>query len=163
MMMNKVKINKTNNPNYGYESRVDLFRDVKQHQHDVYRVMLELSYCMRERGANHDWSKITYFDDFAKDTLERLDTPDFKSRKWYNIHTTKERHHVNANVPDNVNLLDLVEMMVDCICAGKSRSGCVDFSFLELNKGVLEDAYWNTIKLIDENVILKDGEKIIKK
>jgi len=156
--MRKVIIKKTSNPDYGYTSKMELYNDTRQHQYDVCQVMYKLAGIIKDRGTRHDWSKIKYFDDFANDTLERLDTPDFKSREWYKIHTTRERHHVNANVPEDVDLIDLLEMIVDCICAGKTRSGEVDPKFLVLKDNILEDAYWNTVEKISDMVKVVDNE-----
>ena len=154
--MNKVKVHQTSNLEEGYESRIKLYEDVLQHQRDVYNVLLELSYNLRENGSKHDWSKIYYFNDFAEDVLERQTNNDFKNRRWYKLHTSLERHHINSSVPENVNLLDVLEMIVDCIVSGKTRSDDgVDFKFLELDETLLTEAYWNTVTLINDNVILK--------
>ena len=154
--MEKIIIKKTNNPDYGYTNKEDLLEETNQHQQDVFKVMSSISRLIYERGEHHDWTKIKYFDDFANDTLERLDTPDFKSREWYKIHTSLERHHINAHVPDDVDLIDCLEMIVDCVCAGKARSGEVKKEFLTLKEDVLETAYWNTLKKISDMVVLED-------
>lgn len=150
--METVFVKKTNNPEYGYEDKEELLMDTIHHIDDVRKVLTSLSFELVDRGDYHDWSKLEYFDNFAQDTLERQDTPDFKQREWYKIHTTEERHHINARVPEKVNLIDLLEMQVDCIVAGKTRSGAVDDRFLEIPDNVLKEAYWNTIELIKENV-----------
>ena len=155
--METVFVKKTNNPEYGYEDKDQLLMDTIQHIDDVRKVLTSLSFELVNRGDYHDWSKLEYFDNFAQDTLERQDTPDFKQREWYKIHTREERHHINARVPEKVNLIDLLEMQVDCIVAGKTRSGTVDDRFLEIPDNVLKEAYWNTVELIKENV--KIGEK----
>lgn len=153
--MRKVVVKKTENPEYGYNSKEQLLRDTNQHRQDVGKVLGELSLYLFERGVAHDWSKLAFFEQFSQDTLERQDTPDFKSRPWYKIHTTKERHHVNANVPEDVDLIDLLEMIVDCVVAGKTRSGEVNNDFLILKDNILEDAYWNTVKKITDTVIVE--------
>lgn len=154
--MRKIKIKKTSNPDYGYTSKMKLYYDTRQHQFDVCKVMNRISKILRERGTYHDWSKIKFFTEFANDTLERLDTPDFKSREWYKIHTTNERHHINANVPDDVDLIDVLECICDCVVAGKARSGEVNLDFLVLNDTILEDAYWNTVNKISEMVTVEE-------
>lgn len=156
--MRKIIIKKTSNPDYGYTSKMKLYDDTRQHQIDVCRVMLRISKIIKERGTYHDWSKTKYFNSFANDTLERLDTPDFKARDWYKIHTTKERHHLNASVPEKVDLIDCLEMIADCVCAGKARSGEVNPEFLILKDNILEDAYWNTIDKISEMVIVEEED-----
>lgn len=150
--MQTVIVKKTKDPEKGYETKEQLLDDTKQHIHDVSKVLNSLSYELADRGDFHDWSKIEYFDNFAKDTLEREDTPDFKQREWYKIHTVEERHHINACVPDNVNLIDVLEMIADCVIAGKTRSGTVNDDFLVIPDDVLKDAYWNTVKLVKDNV-----------
>ena len=154
-MLKPIYIRQTSNPEYGWENKEELLNDTLFHIHDVGNVLNQLANELNEIGYSHDWSKIRYFDDFAQDCLERLDTPDFKSRNWYHIHTTKERHHLNTSCPKDVNLLDVLEMATDCICAGKSRTGTVDYKFLYLNTNILKAAYWNTVKLIDKNVKLE--------
>ena len=156
--MRKVVVKKTENPEYGYNSKEQLLKDTNQHRQDVGKVLGELSLYLFERGVAHDWSKLAFFEQFSQDTLERQDTPDFKSRPWYKIHTTKERHHINANVPEDVDLLDLLEMIVDCVVAGKTRSGEVNNDFLILNDNILEDAYWNTVKKITDTVIVENED-----
>ena len=156
--MRKIKIKKTSNPDYGYTSKLKLYDDTRQHQIDVCKVMSRIGQIIKERGSYHDWSKIKYFNDFSKDTIERLDIPDFKSRSWYKIHTTKERHHINANVPEDVDLIDIIECICDCVCAGKARSGEVNPSFLVLKDNILEEAYWNTVKKISDMVIVTDDD-----
>jgi len=40
-------------------------------------------------------------------------------------------------------------MIVDCVCAGKARSG--EVRPIEINDEILKKAVANTVKLIDEN------------
>ena len=44
--------------------------------------------------------------------------------------------------------LDIIETIVDCVCAGKARSG--EIRSLEFDAEILNKAVNNTIKLIDE-------------
>lgn len=152
-----MKIKQTNNPEYGYETKEQLYLETEQHKMDVARLMSFIALELNEIGYNHDWTKIQYFDQFAKDTLERQDTPDFKSRDWYKIHTKEERHHLNANTPKDVDLLDVLEFICDCVVAGKARTGRVEKKYLELSGDILKKAFWNTVdKLIDEVQVDKD-------
>lgn len=152
-----MKIKQTNNPEYGYESKEQLYLETEQHKMDVARLMSFIALELNEIGYNHDWTKIEYFEQFAKDTLERQDTPDFKSRDWYKIHTKEERHHLNANPPKDVDLLDVIEFICDCVVAGKARTGRVEKKYLELSGDILKKAFWNTVdKMIDEVQVDKD-------
>lgn len=134
----------------------DLFIDILNHRGDVEKVMYHIADYLEEIGEWHDWTKLEYFEEFKDDCIERLSEEDFKKRDWYNIHTIKERHHVNANCPEDVNLFDILEMIADCIIAGKSRSGVVNNDYLELNDGILERAYWNTVKFLSDNIVVND-------
>ena len=152
-----MKIRKTEDPEKGYESKNGLYIDTQKHRIDVFHVMSFLALELIEAGYDHDWSKIKYFDQFAQDTLERKDTPDFKSRPWYNIHTKEERHHITANLRDDIDFIDILEFIADCVVAGKARSGRVNKKYLELSGETLKKAYWNTVnKLIDEIEVEKD-------
>lgn len=157
-MLEDVIVRKTSNPDNGYEDEDDLLIDTLNHIEDVGRVMYMLAGHMEDIGDWHDNTKMEYFDDFKKDCLERLTTPEFKKRDWYKIHTTKERHHINANVPNDVNLFDLLEMIVDCLVAGKTRSGTVNYDFLVIPDNILKDSYWNTVELISKHIIVDDDE-----
>lgn len=146
-----MKIHKHQNPELGYESKEQLLLETEQHRLDVAKLMFLLGLELIQTGAEHDWSKIEYFDQFSKDVDERESTPDFKQRDWYKIHTVEERHHLNANTPKDVDLVDVLEFICDCVCAGKSRTGRVDKRYLELSGDLLKKAYWNTVnKMIDE-------------
>ena len=151
-----IQVKKTNNPEYGYNDEDELFIDTLHHIDDVEKVMRELGAYLEEIGEWHDWSKIKYFNEFKKDCLERLSTPEFKKRSWYNIHTVKERHHINSNCPEDVNLFDLLEMIADCVVAGKTRSGEVKEEFLKVPDKVIVEAYYNTVKLLTEKIVVKD-------
>ena len=154
-MLHEVSIKKTDNPELGYTDENKLKEDIEQHRVDVCHVMDMISAHMTDIGVAHDWTKIAYFDKFAQDTLERLDTPEFKERDWYSIHTSLERHHVNAHVPEDVDLFDIIEMIVDCIVAGMARS-TFNPEFLVLkDENVLEDAYWNTIEKLEDKIKLR--------
>ena len=134
----------------------EILSNVWQHKYDVSIVMNELAKMMIDIGVNHDWTKLKYFNQFVKDTVERKDTADFKKRDWYKIHTSNERHHVNAKIPTDVNLFDLIEMQVDCIVAGKTRNdGKVDDNFLIVPQSVINEAYWNTVKMLKSMIVVK--------
>ena len=69
--------------------------------------------------------------------------------EWFKNRHMTERHHLNDRVPDDVNLLDVLEMVIDCTCAGLSRSG--DVYPITIPQDVLEKAIENTKNLIIEN------------
>lgn len=153
-MLTEIEIKKTENPEEGYESKEQLLDDTVQHIEDVSKVMKVLGNELVVRGNHHDWSKLEFFDNFAQDTLERKDTPDFKSRSWYKIHTEKERHHINAKIPEGIDLIDLLEFICDCTVAGKTRVGEVNTEFLVVPDSVIIEAYWNTVNKIKDALVI---------
>ena len=154
IMLRDVDIVKTGNPEEGYSDKEELFNDVLQHKKDVSECMDMLSEHIHEIGENHDWTKVEFFDEFANDTLERLDTPDFKERDWYNIHCNFERHHINAFVPDDVDFFDLLEFISDCLIAGKTRSGDVNYDVFNIDENIILKSYFNTVAKIDNHLKL---------
>ena len=151
-MVKDMKIKKTSDPQYGYNNKDVLYIETEQHRNDVFRLMSLLALELMETGNEHDWSKIEYFDDFAADTLLREENPDFKSRPWYDIHTKEERHHLSFKIPDDVDLIDVIEFICDSVVAGKARTGRVEKKYLELPADVLKKAFWNTVDKMTKEV-----------
>jgi hypothetical protein len=79
---------------------------------------------------------------------------DFVNGEWYQLHIRAERHHLLSHCPDDVNLIDVLEMVADCICAGMARSG--EIRDLEIDTDILNRAVNNTAELIKNMIIVKD-------
>lgn len=86
-----------------------------------------------------------FYNDFIEAMAGEID---FVSGEWYQLHINTERHHLLSRCPEDVNLLDVIEMIVDCVCAGKTRSG--EVRNLEISTEILEKALKNTVKLVDD-------------
>ena len=124
------------------------------HIFDVSSVLIRLSEKLKESGHKHDWTKKSEERMFYRDFLATMnDGADFVSGEWYQLHVNTERHHLLSRCPEDVNLLDVVEMIVDCVCAGKTRSG--EVRDLEISTDILEKALKNTIKLVDDMTVLE--------
>lgn len=118
------------------------------HIADVGNVMFKLSDMLKDNGCKHDWTKKSEEKMFYSDFIEAMAGGiDFVSGEWYKLHVNTERHHLLSRCPEDVNLLDVVEMIVDCVCAGKTRSG--EVRDLEISTDILEKALKNTVKLVD--------------
>lgn len=150
-------------------SRKALLDDTIRHQNEVFYCMLFLADKINNAGLNHDWTKtddkeLFRCKDGRKDTAQNLFYQDYKNHQgetqndgelfkkdcWNQIHIHNERHHLNGHVPDDVNLIDVLELICDCVCAGKGRYGGIDKKYFMIGE-VLEKAYWNTVDLIDKN------------
>ena len=158
-----IKIRKTNNADsrtsdekLTYES---LKKDTYQHIADVEEGMDFFAKNIHNRGTIHDYTKRINFDEFADNVLKEHTNEEFIASDWYQKHIFEERHHLNANCPLDVNLIDVLEMIVDCVMAGKGRSGRTTPAYLKLqDPTLLERAYWNTVKLLDEEVVIEEDE-----
>ena len=102
-------------------------------------------------GEHHDCTKKSQERMFYRDFVNTQENgDDFTKSEWYSLHTKAERHHLLSCCPEDVNLLDVLEMIVDCTCAGLARSG--EVRDLEINVKILEKAVNNTTQLIKSMV-----------
>lgn len=102
-----------------------LLRESHLHRSHVRRVVAALAADLLERAERHDHTKIELIDDFHDNfaAAMRKEIP-FKDHRWWAAHLT-EKHHINDREHEDADLLDLLEMVVDCVCAGKARTGSV--------------------------------------
>jgi hypothetical protein len=98
-------------------------------------------------GIQHDSDKIEDIGQFHADFLTG-----FKSTIWWDNHRKINRHHINIadGVREDVNLVDVLEHIVDCVMAGKARTGTV--YPLHLPQELLEKAFQNTVELLKNQV-----------
>ena len=121
------------------------------HIEDVKAVMYELSRIIDKTGENHDCTKKSQERMFYRNFLSTMNEgTDFVNDEWYQLHIKAERHHLLSNCPDDVNLIDVLEMISDCVCAGMARSG--DIRDLEIDSDILNKAVQNTAKMIKEMI-----------
>ena len=107
----------------GEVSKETLLESSKMHISDVQKGMKWCAKRLLEAGTRHDWTKIEYIDEFYKQFNNAMKTGDW-GKGWYDeIHIVKERHHLKDNPPEDVDLLDVIEQVVDGVMAGLARSG----------------------------------------
>ena len=119
------------------------------HQH-IQDVIGGLGFFMNliiEAGQRHDFDKISDIDGFHRDFLTG-----FKRTEWWDNHRKVNRHHLMQadGVPEDVNLIDVLDMIADCVMAGMARSGSV--YALNLDPDVLMRAFQNTVDLLKAEV-----------
>ena len=119
------------------------------HKRDVYEVMKYLSRLISITGLSHDFTKKREERLFYENFLSTINNgTNFVEDEWYQLHIKAERHHLLSNCPDDVNLVDVLEMISDCVCAGMARSG--EIRDLEIDSDILNRAVQNTVKMIKE-------------
>lgn len=125
------------------------------HISDVDRVMYLLSCMMKIQGEHHDWTKLKYEKMFYDNFLSTMNKgTNFVEDEWYQLHIEKEKHHPFSKCHDDITLLDIIETIVDCVCAGKARSG--EIRPLEFNTEILEKAVKNTVALVDSMIEVEE-------
>lgn len=156
--MNKIVIEKNTCGDTRSATKCPTFREFEYsneaHKTNVKQVMKLFADRIISQASDHDWTKTTepYKSEFYRDLCNTIEHKiDFKNDgTWLKKHYEIERHHLLANCPDTVNLIDVLEMIVDCTCAGLARSGKV--KELEINDDILNKAVQNTVQLILDNV-----------
>lgn len=131
-----------------------LLTSSKQHIHDIREGLAFFSDRLMRAGMRHDHDKILDIDGFHRDFLTG-----FKEHTWWDNHRKVNRHHLTEadGVPDEVNLIDVLDFIVDCVMAGKARSGKV--RPLTIDPAVLQRAFENTAALLEANVeVVSDKE-----
>lgn len=125
------------------------------HIDDVREVMHALSRFVDVAGRNHDFTKKSRERMFYRDFVDTQENgADFVNGEWYQLHVKAERHHLLSNCPSDVNLIDVLEMIADCTCAGLARSG--EIRDLEIDTEILNRAVKNTVELIKNMVTVKE-------
>jgi len=129
-----------------------LLRSSKSHIDDVKKGLKYFSNQLTLAGEKHDHDKISDIEGFHE-----FFSTGFKSENWYKTHKKVNRHHVadSDGVPKDVNLVDVIEYVVDCIMAGVARSGHV--YTLELPNELLQQAFQNTVTKLKEVVELEEN------
>lgn len=132
-------------------SRQQLLDSSRQHIADVAKAMAFFSSKLFEAAAEHDYDKLTDIDWFYQDFKTK-----FEQTGWWDKHRKIHRHHLGQSdgVPGNVNLLDVLEYISDCVMAGMARSG--EVYALELSDDVLRAAFINTVSLLKSQVEVRD-------
>lgn len=110
---------------------------------------------IQEQFANHDHTKLgKHLDEFKAALESRTVGAEFKKQDWWKTHLS-ERHHLNDKCPEDVNLVDVLELICDCVSAGLARTGTV--YDIEVPIDILEQAVQNTVKMLIDNIEVKDN------
>ena len=137
-------------------TKEELLQQTYYHINDVINVSNFLVNKFKEQIKNHDHTKIESIDQFYSDFTIGMKDNSFKQLPWWGLHMT-ERHHLNDSVPENVNLIDILEMVIDHTVAGLARGGSADKIYpLTILQDVLEKAIKNTMQLIIDNTEVVD-------
>lgn len=121
-----------------------------QHIGDVVQALAFFQFYLTRAAGCHDYDKITEIDWFHRDFVTG-----FKETGWWDNHRRIHRHHLDKadGVPKDVNLLDVLEYIADCVMAGMARSGNV--YELKLSDELLQATFKNTVDLLKAQVVVE--------
>lgn len=111
-----------------------------------------LAELLLKQAEQHDHTKLDYFDEFYDALCTGYTGEQFKELEWWEKHLT-ERHHLKDRCPKDVTLIDVLEMICDCVSAGLARSG--EVYDLSLDDEILQQAFNNTAKMLIDNIEVK--------
>lgn len=130
-------------------SKATLLASSKQHISDVRAALNFFLHELDDAAQCHDFDKVTDITTFHADFVTG-----FKQTLWWDTHRRINRHHLTQSdgVRDDVNLIDVLDFIADCVMAGMARSGSV--YPLKLSPELLETAFQNTVALLKNEVTL---------
>ena len=160
--MKQIEIKKNSIGDTRTATRVPTFNEFTDanidHRLDVRRMMSSIAECIEHAGKHHDDTKVDeperslFYRELCAKIEGKIDS--FTDGEWYPMHCKTERHHLNEHCPDDVNLIDVIEMICDCVCAGMARSGSV--YPVTIPNEILQKAVENTVNMCIDSVKLVD-------
>lgn len=147
----KSKTADTRTCDFSQVTEAQLYSSSAQHRDDVIRGIEFFQRKLNEAAHRHDADKLHDISGFHRDFITG-----FKQTEWWDNHRKIMRHHLlqSDGVPDDVNLIDVLEMVVDCVMAGMGRSGSV--YPLDISPDVLMKAFQNTVELLKAQVTVAE-------
>lgn len=120
-----------------------------QHIGDVGKALAFFSGLLTQQAVRHDTDKLTDIDGFHADFVTG-----FAVVEWWERHRKLNRHHLTSadGIPADVNLIDVLDFIADCVMAGMGRTGTV--YPLNLPPELLERAFQNTVELLKAHVVV---------
>jgi hypothetical protein len=139
----------TRSCDYANVTKDTLLRSSVQHIGDVRKGLAFFVAEVLAAADRHDFDKLTEIDHFHADFVTG-----FAQTGWWDQHRQLNRHHLLQadGVRDDVNLIDVLDMIADCVMAGMARTG--EVYPLTLDPNVLQRAFDNTVTLLQRQVVV---------
>jgi hypothetical protein len=133
-------------------TKQQLLDSSRQHIEDVQQALFFFQSLLARAAQRHDADKITDIDGFYRDFQTK-----FEQTTWWDAHRKLNRHHLTHpdGTPVDINLIDVLDFIADCVMAGMARSGSV--YPLELSPVLLEAAFKNTVEMLKADVRVVDA------
>ena len=142
---------------YANTSKATLLASSVQHISDVGQALAFFSALITQQAVRHDTDKLTDIDGFHRDFVTGFDAG---YQDWWEAHKKLNRHHLQQEegVPADVNLIDVLDFIADCVMAGMARSGSV--YPLHLSPELLERAFQNTVTMLKAQVVVEADQPV---
>lgn len=130
-------------------SREQLLESSLQHKSDIAKAVGVFQALLVAAAVNHDHDKLHAIEHFHSDF-----STGFKATGWWDKHRKINRHHLaeSDGIPGDVNLIDVLDYIADCVMSGLARSGSV--YELHLPDDLLQRAFQNTVTLLKDSVVV---------
>jgi len=135
-------------------SETELFKSSMLHIGDVRQALGWFGEQLSTSGMRHDFDKVS---EEGGSCFHKCFAGGFSDRSWLENHYKVSRHHLNqeTGVPDDVDLIDVLEHVADCVMAGMARSG--DVFPIELSSELLQKAVANTVRKLQAEIKVVDS------
>lgn len=124
-----------------------LLASTHQHRRDIYNAMIHFADSLILKAGEHDLHKIETINAFHE-----AFTNGFKDETWWNEHK-KERHHLPDDMTD-IDLLDILEYIADCVMSGMARTGTI--YDVKISNEKLQLAFKNTVYKLKNDIVVED-------
>jgi hypothetical protein len=151
IVIQKSKTANTRSCDFSQVTKEQLLASSIQHIGDVEKGIGFLVGKLCQSAALHDHDKISNIDGFHADFVTG-----FKQTGWWDEHRKINRHHLlqEDGIPADVNLIDVLDMIVDCVMAGMGRTDSV--YPLDIPPELLRRAFDNTVELLKAEIVVLD-------
>jgi len=151
ILIHKSETADTRTCDFANVSKETLSSASKQHISDVRRALDFFMARVCQAGQDHDPDKLSDIDGFHADFVTGFAEG---HTGWWDRHRKLNRHHLSMadGVRSDVNLIDVLDFIADCVMAGMARSGSV-FP-ISLPPELLERAFLNTVTLLTDQVVV---------
>lgn len=123
---------------------------------DVRRGLGAFMALLIDAADRHDADKLTSIDLFHREFSAGM----IADGEWLKAHVKLNRHHLNRpdGVPNDVNLIDVLDFIADCVMAGLARNPGhpENFYMPSIPPDLLALAFHNTVMLLKERVVVDD-------
>lgn len=131
----------------------ELLRSSQMHKQDIAKAIGVFQSMLTQSATLHDHDKLHAIDHFHRDFKTG-----FKETGWWDNHRKINRHHLTMEdgIPEDVNLIDVLDYIADCVMAGMARSGSV--YDITLPAELLSRAFANTVNTLKASVTVARAE-----